>query len=193
MSRIMQKRDLYNIDSVIVRREVYEKNFQCDLSKCKGACCTLESHYGAPVTDEEIEIINEYLPEIKKFLTTRHVEAIEEEGFWENKEDSLMIKSINNRECVFVYYEGDVAKCAIEKAFYDGKIDFKKPISCHLFPIRVSTFGGDILRYEKMKECEPAVENGTLNNMTVAEFCKDSLIRLYGLKWYQKFSEFIRS
>lgn len=189
----MYRRDLYNIDDKIVRREIFETGFQCDLSKCKGACCTMESQYGAPVTEEEISIIDKYLPEIKPFIPQKHIEEIEEKGFWENKEDSLMLKSINNRECVFVYYEEDIAKCGIEKAYYAGKIDFKKPISCHLFPIRISDFGGDVLRYEKMKECEPAVEKGRLNKMTVAEFCRESLVRLYGLKWYKKFSEFIRS
>jgi len=189
----MFKRDLYNIEDVIVRKEVFETGFQCDLSKCKGACCTMESNYGAPVTEEEIGIIENYLPEIKPFLSHKHINAIDTEGFWENIEDSLMIKSINNRECVFVYYEDDIAKCAIEKAYYAGKIGFKKPISCHLFPIRISQFGGDVLRYEKLKDCEPALEQGTLNKITVAEFCKESLIRLYGLKWYVKFSEFIRS
>lgn len=189
----MFRQDLFKINDVIVRKEIFEQGFQCDLSKCKGACCTLESHYGAPITREEINIIEDYLPEIKPYLPVKHAEAIEEKGFWEDKEDSLMIKSIDNRACVFVYYEGDIAKCAIEKAYYDGRIDFKKPISCHLFPIRITKFGGDILRYEKMKECEPAVELGTKNKITIAEFCKESLIRLYGLKWYNKFSEFFRS
>lgn len=185
----MVRRDLYNIDDVIVRKEVFDSCFQCDLSKCKGACCTMESSYGAPVSKEEIDTINYYLDLVKPYLTKKHIEAIESEGFWEDKEDCLMLKSINDRECVFVYYDGDIAKCAIEKAFYDGKIEFKKPISCHLFPIRVSQFGGDILRYEKMKQCEPAVEQGVKNKITIAEFCKESLTRLYGMNWYQKLRE----
>ncbi len=102
-----------------------------------------------------------------------------------------LLKSINNRACVFVYYDNEIAKCAIEKAYLDGKTDFKKPISCHLFPIRVSDFGGDVLRFEHMNECQPAIELGKKENTTVAEFCEEPLNRLYGKEWYSQFKEII--
>ena len=105
----------------------------------------------------------------------------------EKKDEELFIRSINNKECVFVCYENGIAKCSIEKANNDGKTNFKKPISCHLFPIRISDFGGDVLRFEKFEECNPAIEKGAAENVTVAEFCKEPLERHYGKQWYNEF------
>ncbi|MGQ9799091.1 MAG: DUF3109 family protein [Ignavibacterium sp.] len=180
---------IIGIDDVLVREEVLTTPFACDLKKCKGACCTLDSEFGAPVTEDEIDQIKQILPIVKEYITEEHKDEIEQNGFFEKKYDELLLRSINNKACVFVYYDGDIAKCAIEKAYFDGKVKFRKPISCHLFPIRVAKFGGDILRYEKFVECNPAIENGKKLNITIAEFCKDSLIRLYGEKWYSQLME----
>ncbi|MCF8240644.1 MAG: DUF3109 family protein [Melioribacteraceae bacterium] len=179
------------MDEFIINREIVESKFTCDLEKCKGACCTMKSDFGAPVEKPEITIIDEYLPEIKKYLPEISSRIIEKEGFWENKSDLLLIKSVDKRDCVFVYYEGDIAKCAIEKAYFNGEIDFRKPISCHLFPIRVEDFGGRVLRYERYNECSPAVEKGEQTNLTVAEFCDDSLKRLFGIEKHQEFKQMI--
>jgi hypothetical protein len=175
---------IVNINEVLVRREILEIPFSCDLKKCKGACCTLESELGAPVNKEEIDEIKKILPVVKEYISQTQIDEIEENGFYEIRENELLLKSINHRDCVFVYYENSVAKCAIEKAYFNGKINFRKPISCHLFPIRISDFGGDVLRYEKFSECAPALENGKEKNVTIAEFCKESLTRLYGEEWY---------
>jgi hypothetical protein len=177
---------IININEVLVRKEILEIPFTCDLKACKGACCTMESELGAPVKPEEIDVIKEILPIVKEYISQVQAEAIEEDGFYEIKENELLLKSINNRDCVFAYYDNGIAKCSIEKAYFDGKIKFRKPISCHLFPIRVSDFGGDVLRYEKFVECAPALEKGKEENKTIAEFCEDSLIRLYGEEWYNK-------
>jgi hypothetical protein len=174
---------------VLVRQDVVKTPFKCDLHKCKGACCTIDSQYGAPLNWEEVYVISGILKHAKKYLSPQHQMEIEENGFYEVKKDEPMTRSINNRACVFVYYENGVARCSIEKAYLDGKTDFKKPISCHLFPIRVSYFGGDILRYEHLDECQPAIENGKDQNITIAEFCEDSLNRLYGEKWYLQLKE----
>ncbi len=187
----MNVSNIIPVEDVLVRKEIATTKFSCDLSKCKGACCTLESEYGAPLLDEEIDEIYKILHIVKEYLPELHKAKIEKEGFYEVKENELMTKSVDSKACVFVYYENDIAKCGIEKAFYDGKISFKKPISCHLFPIRISKFGGDILRYEKFSECKPALEKGEILNTTVVDFCKDSLERLYGKKWYEKLKEII--
>ena len=181
--------DTIPIEAVIVRPEIVDAPFACDLKKCKGACCTLESPYGAPVTNKEVEKIGQILSIVKENLPKRHIEEIEENGYFEEKDGELLLRSVNNKACVFVYYEGEIAKCGIEKTYLEGKVNFRKPISCHLFPIRVSKFGGDVLRYEKIKECSPAIENGKSKNLVIAEFCRDSLIRLYGSKWYSKLVE----
>jgi hypothetical protein len=174
------------VNNVLVRRDIMEIPFSCDLKKCKGACCTLESELGAPVSQAEIDEIKKILPVVKEYLNQNQIDEIDGNGFYELKDNELLLKSVNNRECVFAVYENSIAKCAIEKAYFDGKIDFRKPISCHLFPIRISDFGGDILRYEKFSECTPALEKGKEDNITIAEFCKDSLIRLYGNEWYSQ-------
>ena len=179
------------VGNILVRQEIAEMTFKCDLLKCKGACCTFESHYGAPVTWDEVNQIKEILPVVNKYVSKTHKNEIEVHGFFEIKKDEPLLKSINNRACVFVYYDNEIAKCAIEKAYLDGKTDFKKPISCHLFPIRISDFGGDVLRFEHMNECQPAIELGKKENTTVAEFCEEPLNRLYGKEWYSQFKELI--
>lgn len=174
------------IDGNLVNKEILEVKFTCDLNSCKGACCTLESDYGAPITKEELDIIEKNLDIIFDYIPEYSKALIKEEGFWDIEDDLIMTKSINNEDCVFVYYEGDVAKCGIEKAYFDNKIDFRKPISCHLFPIRVNNFGQDILKFERYTECRQALLNGIQTDISIAEFCKDALIRLYGKKWYDK-------
>jgi hypothetical protein len=176
--------NVISVDSVLIRSEVLNTRFVCDLNKCKGACCTIYSEFGAPIVESEINEIEKCLDVILDYLNEINIEEIKRNGFFERKSGELFLKSVANRQCVFVYYENQIAKCAIEKAFIDKKINLKKPISCHLFPIRISKFGGDILRYEKFVECEPALEKGKLQDVTIAEFCKESLIRLYGEKWY---------
>lgn len=180
------KRIFFEVDEVILNPELFDTKFTCDLQKCKGACCTMESEYGAPITKEEIDQINGKLHVIKEYLPKTHVDEIETSGFWVEKIGQLMTHSVDNKACVFVYFDNEIARCGIEKAYEEGKIKFQKPISCHLFPIRVSEFGGDILRFEEYSECTPALEKGVETNLSVIEFCKDSLKRLYGIKWFEK-------
>ena len=180
---------ILTINEVLVRTEITDTPFICDLSQCKGACCTLESDYGAPVKPEEIKKIEEILPLIKPYLPQLHIDEIEKNSFYHLVDNEYMLKSMNRKACVFVYFDGDIAKCGIEKAYLEGKIDFQKPISCHLFPIRVSKFGGEVLRYEEFSECKPALEKGKQENVTIAEFCEESLTRLYGEKWYSQLKD----
>lgn len=179
------------VEDVLIRPEVFNVKFECDLDKCKGACCTLESEFGAPLLEDEVAKIEKILNIVKDYLPKRHVDEIEKNGFYEIKRGEFLTRSINNRACLFVYYDGDIAKCGIEKAFLDGKIKFKKPISCHLFPVRIAKFGGSVLRYEKFGECKPALEKGEKNNLSLIDFCRESLSRLYGNKWYSKLKEII--
>jgi Protein of unknown function (DUF3109) len=181
------------VEDVLVRKDVTETRFACDLKKCKGACCTLESEYGAPLLEEEVGKIEKILNIVKDYLPEDGKDVIEEEGFYEVKDGEILTKSVDNKQCVFVYFENGIARCGIEKAFLDGKTDFKKPISCHLFPIRVSYLGGEILRYEKFSECTPALEKGREENITIMEFCEESLTRKYGEKWYSKLKETVNS
>jgi len=179
------------VKNVILRQELLDTKFACDLAKCKGACCTLESEYGAPLLDDEISQIQDSLAAVKNYLSENHVTKLEKGEFFEYKNGELLVSSINNKECVFAFFESGIAKCSLEKAYIEGKTNFRKPISCHLFPIRVSKFGGDVLRFEEFSECSPALEKGSKDNFSLIDFCKDALIRRYGKNWYQKLKEVI--
>ncbi len=181
-----------NVEDVLVNRDVAETFFCCDISKCKGACCTIESEFGAPIKASEIKEIEKNLSIITAYLPEKNREEIEQKKFFETKDGELLIRSMNHKECVFVYYENNIAKCSIEKAFLNGEIDFRKPISCHLFPIRISDFGGDVVCYERLRDCSPALEEGMKKQITIAEFCKDSLERNYGKKWYANFMKTLK-
>lgn len=183
--------EFIEIDDVMINTEVMDIKFTCDLNKCKGACCTMESEFGAPITADEVEKITEILPVVKEYLPKEHVEEINKNGFWINRFDQLMTRSLNNRACVFVTYENDIAKCGIEKAYRDGKVDFVKPISCHLFPIRISKFGGDVVRFEKYEECSPAITKGMKTGIKVIDFCREALERNYGVDWYSKINDMV--
>jgi Fe-S-cluster containining protein len=180
------KKQFVVIDKVIVNAEVFTTPFHCDLKQCNGACCTLESEFGAPLSDEEIVKIETILTEALEYLPELNRSVIRSNGFYQRKHGQLLTRSIGNKDCVFVYYSDGVALCAIEKAYFDGRINFRKPLSCHLFPIRVSQFAGDVLRYERFEHCDPALELGKAMNITISQFCKESLERAYGPGWYEQ-------
>ena len=186
------KNTLIETEKTTINENIFEIKFECDLSKCKGACCTMESEYGAPLNEDEIPVIEKHLPEIKKYLTRAHVEDLEKNGFWFKTDGHLMVRAVNKRECIFAYYENGIALCAIEKAFLNGEIEYKKPISCHLFPIRIIDFGGPVLYFEEYKECHPALENGEKKGTTVFDFCRSSLERKFGKTWYKKVKDYIK-
>jgi hypothetical protein len=184
----MFKRFVKSVGGVAALKSVIDARFACDLDACKGACCTFESAYGAPLLEEEVEPMREALPATMKYLPPEHVREIERGGFFERKESELMTRSRDRRACVFVYYdETGVAKCALEKAYFAGETTFRKPISCHLFPIRISSFGGDVLRFEKFRECDAAEEKGRRENVRLVDFAREALERRYGAKWFEEF------
>ena len=182
--------DILQIKNIALGKEIAQIQFACDLKKCKGACCTIESNYGAPLLDEEVEIISKDLENIKEFLSEKHKQVLDKKGFFERKQNKLMTMSVENKACVFVNYEGEIAKCGIEKAFFAGKTNLRKPISCHLFPIRVEDFGGEVLRYEKFEECSPAITKGEKENIKLIDFLEESIVRKFGKKWFTKLKGF---
>lgn len=176
------------IDNVLVDERIGTTDFECDLSKCKGACCTFPGEYGAPVLDEEIPAIKESLAFALEYLSEKSKNIIEKIGFVVGEPDNMTTVCIDKRDCVFVFYEGDIAFCALEKAFREGKTSFQKPISCHLFPIRVGTFGGKSLYYEKIPQCDPAIANGRRKGLKIYTSVKEALIRAFGEKWYNNYT-----
>lgn len=180
---------MFSIENKIIDERIPYIKFSCNLEACKGACCTVKGGKGAPLADFEIFEIQNCLSEVSKYLSERSLEIIKENSGIEGYSGNYTTSCIDDEDCVFVYYEDDIAKCAFEKAFQDGKIEFRKPISCHLFPIRISNFGGDVIRYEKFIECKPALIKGQTDNVPLHIFLKDALVRAYGEKWYQKLKD----
>ena len=172
------------IQNIIVEEPVLRINFACDLAACKGACCTMPGGKGAPLLDEEIEPLTRYFPVIRSSLPKEHLEKIERGGLYEGSPGDYTTMCFENRACVFVFYENGIAKCAFEKAYRAGVIPWRKPLSCHLFPIRVDRQNGTLLRYERIAECEPALVRGSRGNTPLVQFVADALRRGFGESWY---------
>lgn len=184
---------MIQVDDKIVSLDVFEKHFICDLNECRGACC-VEGDSGAPLLDEEEDILVSISEMVQPYMTKEGVEIIKKQGMSTyDSEGDLTTPLINNCECVFVVYENGIAKCAIEKAYLDKKIEFKKPISCHLFPIRIKHYQDfDAVNYEEIKICRPACECGSKLQIPLYVFLKEPLIRKYGEPWYKELLEAAR-
>jgi hypothetical protein len=179
------------IDNIVVSDDVIEKQFVCDLNKCKGGCCE-EGDAGAPLDDEELDIILSLYEKVKPYLTPAAVAEIERKGkYVYHKEFGWVTPTLggDNEICVYgIRDEKGIIKCAFEQAFYDGVTKWKKPISCHLFPV-IAQKGkhGDYNRvnYEpREKLCNPACGLGKKLQVPVYEFLKEPLIRKYGEEFY---------
>ncbi len=177
---------MFLIDNILVDEAIISTPFLCELNKCKGACCTIKGGQGAPMLDEEVELVKQAIKPASKYLTERSKAEIAKHGSYEGNPGDYTTRCIDDADCVFVFYEGDVAKCAIEKAYFEGRSEFRKPLSCHLFPVRLTDFNGAYLYYDKFDECAPALEYGTRQNVHIPETVKDALIRAFGAEWYAK-------
>lgn len=179
---------LLEIKDKIVSLEIFQKNFVCDLESCKGACC-VEGDAGAPLTFEEVDIIEEILEDVKPYMRPEGIAAVEKSGvFYMDQENEPVTTLVNGGECAFVYFdERGIAKCAIEKAHAEGKTDFKKPVSCHLYPIREKKINDyTALNYDKWSICDPACKLGDELKVPVYKFLKEPLIRAYGEEFYHE-------
>ncbi len=177
---------MIEIGRTIISRDVFEKHFLCDLLKCKGACC-IEGDSGAPVTEEEAKSIEENYRHFEKFLPENHKKEIERQGFSMIDDDGdLVTPLVNNRQCAYSFYdEKGILKCSMERAHFEGKSGFRKPISCHLFPIRIKEYKRfDAVNYEQLKICKPGRKCGKSNKFPLYKFLKEPLIRRYGEEWY---------
>jgi hypothetical protein len=184
---------MFVIGEAVIDDEVGTELFCCDVKKCKGACCTLPGGRGAPLEDDEIPKLRKAYPTARQYLSQRNIDFIETHGMVDGFAGSFATTCIDNRDCVFVYYEADVARCALERAYEDGKTGWRKPISCHLFPIRVRSFGHDSLRYEQVAECEAGRRRGEAEQVRLHDFLKAPLTRKYGEEWYKNFLEHCRT
>lgn len=179
---------MFQIGETIVSLDIITENFLCDLTACKGECC-IEGDSGAPIEDIEVDILNEILPAVWDDLSIKAQKVINEQGVVYKDRDGDMVTSIvDNKDCVFTYYDGDhTCKCAIEKAYKEGKIDFYKPISCHLYPVRLEKYKDFIaINYHRWKICKAAVALGKAEGLKIYRFLKEPLIRCFGEEWYDE-------
>jgi hypothetical protein len=182
---------MVQIDDKIISLDVFEQQFVCDLSACKGACC-VEGDSGAPLENEEADILAQIYDKVKPFMREEGIREVELQGFSViDKDGDLTTPLVNNKECAFVSFDQNgTAKCSIEQAYNQGEVAFKKPISCHLFPIRIQKYDDfEAVNYESIKICEPACSCGQKLHVPVYKFLKEPLIRLYGESWYHTLSE----
>jgi len=178
---------MLEIGRTIISLDILEKKFLCDLLKCKGACC-VEGDSGAPVTTDEVKAIQEAYSEIKTYLPGNHQAEVEKQGFAViDIEGDLVTPLVNNEQCAYSIEEKGILKCGIEKAFLDGKTTFRKPVSCHLFPIRITEYKRfDAVNYEQIDICQPGRECGKSEKLPLYVFLKEPLIRKYGEEWYEQ-------
>ncbi len=177
---------MLQIDNTIVSLDLLDEKFVCDLASCKGVCC-IEGDDGAPLEDEEVKIIEDLLPVIWPDLTDASKEVIEKQGvFYIDREGEPVTSIVNGAECVFTYTdENGICKCAIEKAYREGKTDFYKPISCHLYPVRLQKYDEfTAVNYHQWGVCNCARTLGNKLSVPVYRFLKEPLIRKFGEDWY---------
>lgn len=179
---------MIQIGDTIISFDVFEKHFLCNLMACKGACC-VEGDSGAPLTKEEAALIEKHFPVFSKYLSNEYRETAINAGFSTIDTDGDLVTPLyNNRECAYAYTdEHGITKCAIEKAYFAGEISFRKPVSCHLFPIRITQHASfQAVNYQRLDICQPGRECGTKNKLPLYVFLKEALIRKFGEEWYNE-------
>ena len=176
------------VDNTVLSDDIKDEHFVCDLQKCKGACC-VEGDLGAPLEEEELKLLEEAYPHVVPYLSEAGKKAIEEQGLYIlDEEGDWSTTTIGNRECAFATYDNKgILKCAIEQAYRDGKTKWMKPVSCHLYPIRISKYDEyDALNYDRWSICADACDLGKSLKVPVYKFLKEPLIRKYGQAWYDE-------
>ena len=179
---------MLQIQNALVSLDVIEKFFVCNLDKCLGECC-IEGDAGAPITEQEYAQLKEILPEVYADLLPAARQRIDEAGVaYVDEEGDLVTQIVEGRNCVFTCYgEGGMCMCAIEKAYREGRIDFYKPISCHLYPLRLTDYPSfTAVNYHSWKICKAAEVLGRAKGVRVYQFLKEPLIRRFGKEWYDE-------
>lgn len=170
------------IDAIEVDEQIETVRFLCDVDICKGACCTSPGGRGAPITDAEKEEIHRAYPFVTRYLPEAHRNAIERFGLTEGSTGNLATPCVNHGACVYVHYVDEIAKCGFETAYLAKEIAWRKPLSCHLFPIRVHPSGSKIY-YEFFEECHPALHRGKSTDAKLQHILRDPLERAFGKQW----------
>ncbi len=179
---------MLQIHDIIISDDVIEKKFVCNLQACKGLCCVLGDS-GAPVEEEEIEILKKEYQNFKPFMRPEGIKAVEENGFfYTDSEYDTVTMLINGKDCAYTFIdENNIAGCAIEMAFHAGKTTFRKPLSCHLYPVRVKRMKNyTAVNHNEWEICKPATISGEKLGVYVYEFLKDAIISKFGSEFYEQ-------
>ncbi|MEJ6754946.1 MAG: DUF3109 family protein [Flavobacteriales bacterium] len=179
---------MVEIEDKIISDELFEKKFVCDLQKCKGGCC-VEGDSGAPLNSSEVESIAKDLSIIKSEMSPKGIEALNKNDFhYIDSDGDKVTNLVNGKECVFVVFDkNNIAKCSIESAYRKKKINFNKPISCHLYPIRVKKYDSfTAINIDSWHVCKPACQCGIELNVPVFRFLKDAIVRSWGLEFFNQ-------
>lgn len=179
---------MFQLKKTLVSEDIIENDFVCNLSACKGACC-VEGDAGAPLEKEEVEILEELYPKIKPFLRKEGIAAIEAQGTAITSPlGELETPLINGADCAYVIFDDkNKALCGIEEAYNQGAIDWKKPVSCHLYPVRVKDYSEfSAVNYDRWHICDDACTLGKELQVPIYKFVKQALIRKFGEAWYQE-------
>ena len=179
---------MIQIDDKLISEDFFSEEFVCNLSKCKGACC-VEGDVGAPLDKSETLILERIFDQVKPYLRPEGIAAIEKQGTWaiDPSDNDFVTPMVEGKECAYVIFdEKGITKCGIEKAYEDGAVDWQKPISCHLYPIRVDEYRTfTALNYHKWEICSDACTLGRELKVPIYKFVKTPLIRKYGEEFYQ--------
>ena len=186
---------MLQIGSAIVSLDIIEKHFCCDLSACRGACCVF-GESGAPLEDDEVSVLQDVYPKVKPYMTDAGIEVVEKHGVFNIDLDNEIVTPLvgNSEDCAFAVSENGISSCAIEKAFLNGDISFRKPVSCHLYPVRVTKYEDfEAVNFHNWSICKEALELGKKNDTPLYVFLKEPLVRKFGSQWYEQLLEVIHS
>jgi hypothetical protein len=178
---------VFQLGKTIVSEALFEKDFVCNLSACKGKCC-VEGEAGAPLEEEELLLLMEYYPKIRPFLRPEGQKAIEEQGLYIIREGEFETPLVDDKECVYAIFDKTgTARCGIEEAYSKGEVPWQKPLSCHLYPVRLMKYTEfTAVNYHHWPICEDACVLGKEMQVPVYKFVKQALIRRFGKDWYEE-------
>lgn len=182
---------MFQLGKTLVSEEIIKNEFVCNLSACKGACC-IDGEAGAPVEPEERAIMEEIYPRVKPYLRKEGIEAIEKQGVYITRANGeIETPLIDEADCAYVTFDDKgTALCGIEEAYNQGEINWKKPVSCHLYPVRIQEYSSfSAVNYHRWEICDDACSLGKELQVPIYKFVKDALIRKYGEEWYGELEE----